>query len=75
MSEVENQDRNKENVVHASSKTSKSWTSLQSDPSKEKLILVETNEKGKVEERQRHKAVRQDSYLAAVKPVSSNAGT
>ncbi|EEB12293.1 conserved hypothetical protein [Pediculus humanus corporis] len=68
--EVENQDRNKENV----SKTSKSWTSLQSNPSKEKLILVETNEKGKEEERQRHKAVRQDSYLAAVKPVSSNAG-
>lgn len=70
--EAESQVQNKQRIR---SNSAEGWTTKDESQSGKRTTFGGSMDRAKGEEKQRHKAVRQDSYLAAVKPLSSNTGT
>ena len=60
--------------TRARSNSAESWSSRDGDHSTKRSLHGVSIDRAKDEEKQRHKAVRQDSYLAAVKTIPGNTG-
>lgn len=63
-----------QNKSRIRSNSAENWSGKEAHNSTKRSTMGGSVDRAK-DERQRHKAVRQDSYLAAVKPVSINSGT